>query len=137
MAIKKGSYWFGYARQVVQGFSQVSDSSVSEASFWVAPFACKIVKAGVIFDTAVTGTATNNFGLRFKNKGAAGSGTAVIATLTFASGTDGGALDYTDFGACSNNILQEGDTVSFEKFVNGDGLTQPALTAVIEFVRHR
>src|SRR3990167_7945278 len=99
MATNKGQFWYGLARSVTQGYGALTATNTAEYGFWAAPFACKIVRIGVIFDSAVTGAASNNFGLRMKNKGSAGSGTTVMATTTFASGTDGAAYDYVNLGA--------------------------------------
>jgi len=138
MAVKnKGRFWYGFARTTTQGFSALTATNKDEYAFWAAPFACKIVRCGVIFDDDVTGAATDNFGLRFKNKGPDGSGTAVIVTKTFSSGVDASQFDFIDFGSVSNNKLNAGDTLTFEKFENNSGANMPGVVAYIEYVKHR
>jgi hypothetical protein len=122
---------------IAERFASLGAGSVGEFAFFRAPYKCRVLRAGVVTDAAVTGAATNNFGLRFKNKGSAGAGTGVIATLTFASGTDATAYDDKSLGAVAEaqEVLSEGDTASFEKFENGTGMSQPALVAYLEIER--
>jgi len=133
--VNKGQYWYGLAKTYQQGYAAINNGSTGKLSHFVAPWACKIVKCSVCVDSAITGAVTNNCILRFGNAGPSGSGTSIIATKTFASGTDATAFDETDLGAVSNNLLNEGDVVYFEKAENGSGLTMPALLAKIDVIR--
>jgi len=133
----KGKYWFGKAMTVSLGFSALTATNNEEYSFWVAPFPIKVVKCSVIFDDAVTGAATNNFGVRFKNKGAAGSGTSVMVTKTFDNAINASQFDEVDLGAVSYAEFNEGDTITFEKFENNSGANMPGVTAVIQYIRVR
>ena len=93
------------------------------------------MKVAVITDTAITGADSNYYTLGFKNKGAAGSGTAVIASKDFTAGIDTTAYDEYSLGALSNNKLNEGDVVTFYKAATNSGANMPALTAIIFYVR--
>jgi len=133
--VNKGKQWYGYARVAVQGYSAVSAGSSAEYGFFAAPFKCKIIKCSIIPDSTITGANTNNCVLSFVNKGSSGTGTSTIASKTFSSGVNASEYDETDLGAVSNNLLNEGDVVTFKKSENGTGMTMPALTAKIEYVR--
>ena len=133
----KGKHFYGYARVNSVGIAIVALGSATELPVFSAPFRCRIKRCAIIPASAITGAATHNFGVRYKNKGSGGSGTGVIATKTFSNGINASAFDDTDLGAITttNNLLSEKDTVTFEKFENGSGLEMPALTAVVEYVR--
>jgi len=133
--VNKGQYWYGLSRTFQQGYATIAAGSTGKLSHFVAPWACKIVKCSISVDSAITGAATNNQILRFGNAGPSGSGTSIIATKTFGSGTDATAFDENDLGAVSNNLLNEGDVVYFEKAENGSGAIMPALLAKIDIVR--
>lgn len=108
-------------------------TNLVETPAFVAPFPCTIQSISIVPQAAITGAATDNFGVRCKNKGAAGSGTDVIATKTFALGTDGAAFDSVSLGTVSNKELATGDVVSFEKFENGNGMNMPAVLVSIVY----
>lgn len=131
----KGKYFYGHARVVPVGVATLALGTSDEVAVFNAPFKCRIKKVGVVFNTAVTGAATNNFGVRYKNKGSGGTGTSVIATKTFSSGVNAAQFDFVNLGNPSNNDLQENDTVTFEKFETGSGLEMPDCLAVIEYVK--
>jgi len=132
---KKGKYFYGIARTAVVGVSAVSSGTETEVPIWAAPCRCKVMRVGIIPKSAITGADTNYMTLSFKNKGSDGTGTAVIASKAFTNGVNGAAFDYVTFGAVSNNLLNEGDVVSFAKAESGSGMNMPDLVAVIEYVR--
>ena len=111
----------------------VALGNVEEWAAFVAPVNCKIVKVGIMTDDPITGADTDYYTLGFKNKGAAGVGTDMIASKAFTAGVDATAFDFVDFGAVSNARLNEGDTVTFEKAETGNGMATPALLAFIQY----
>ncbi len=137
MTANKGKHFYGYARVNAVGIAAVALGSVTELPVFSAPFRCRIKKLSILPSSAITGAATNNFGVRYKNKGSGGTGTSVIATKTFSSGINGSANDDVSLGAITDAyaLLNQNDVVTFEKFENGSGLAMPALTAIIEYVR--
>jgi len=135
MVAHKGDYWYGYARVATVGFDSIAAGTTGEYAVFAAPCKCKIVKVSIIPDSNITGDDTNNFGIRLKNKGSGGSGTGVIATKTFTSGVNATAYVEFDLGQVDNNLLNQGDVVTFEKFENGSGMTMPSLLVKIEYVR--
>lgn len=136
MVIYRGEYFYGYARTVSVGVDAVGKGDDAEVAIWAAPCRCKIKKVSVIVNTAITGANTDYFTLGAKNKGAAGAGTSIIASKAFTLNVNAGQFDRTDLGACSNNLLNEGDTVTFYKTEAAGGMAMPALAVQIEYVRY-
>lgn len=130
-----GKYWYGKARIIEVGVSAVSGSTTAEVPVFAAPWKCKIVKASFIPKTAITGAQTNNMTLGFKNKGADGNGTDVIASRTFDNGVDSADFIDYDLGVLAYNELVAGAVVSFYKAVAGTGMNMPDLVAKLEVER--
>lgn len=77
---------------------------------------------------AITGAATNNRTVALVNKGAAGSGSTSIASLTFASGTNASAnveTAVTLSGTAANLNVAAGDVLQWQSTANGTGLADP------------
>lgn len=104
-----------------------------EWAVFVAPENCKILAVGVMTDDAITGANTDYFTLGFKNKGAAGAGTDMIASRAYTLAVDAIAFDFEDFGVITNGRLDKGDTVTFEKVETASGMATPALAAIIHY----
>lgn len=93
-----------------------------------APFDCTVTAVQYIPESAITGAATNNRTLSLVNKGAAGSGTTSVATLSFGSGTDAAAYDekaLTLSGTAANLDLAAGDTLQWRSIHVGTGIADP------------
>lgn len=104
---------------------------VGEFPVFCAPVACVITKVGIVPSAAIVGADVNSMSLQFKNKGAGGAGTDIIAKVDFLAGEDAAAFDFKDFGTVANAVLAALDTVSWEKTEIGNGLTSPYQIAVI------
>lgn len=97
----------------------------------------KITAAGFIPETKLTGAATNNLTLQFRNKGLLGTGTDGITDIkTYASGTD--AEDFVEdalvlSSTAADLLVADGEVVALNKVENGTGLELPAGVAVIRF----
>ena len=102
-----------------------------EFPVFCAPVACVITKVGIVPSAAITGADTNYMTLQFKNKGADGTGTDIIAKVDFTLGVDVAAFDFKDFGDVSNAVLAALDTVSWEKVETGEGMLSPYQIAII------
>ena len=77
---------------------------------------------------AITGAATNNRTLSLVNKGAAGSGSTSIASLTFNNGTNASANVETAItlsGTASNLNVSAGDVLQWQSVHNGTGIADP------------
>lgn len=102
----------------------VADDSVIAQS----PFAGTVTAVQYVPEAAITGAATNNRAVSLVNKGQAGSGTTVVATLTFASGVNATAnneVALTLSATPADLVLAEGDTLQWRSIVNGTGLADP------------
>lgn len=103
-----------------------------------APFAGTITRVGYIPITAVTGADTNSRTLTVTNRGQAGSGTTVAATLALTNGVNAAAKDekaVTLSGTAANLVVAEGDVITFESTHVGTGIADPGGRVVIEFAR--
>lgn len=78
---------------------------------------------------AVAGDNANNFALAVQNKGAAGAGTtAVTATKTYATGTNGVAHDAEELTLTAteaDRVVSAGEVLALVRTTNGTGLAQP------------
>lgn len=93
-----------------------------------APFAG--VVTGVTFtpEAAMTGNTTNGRTMTLVNKGAAGVGTTVIATLGFITGVDGVAFDEKAFTlsvVANATTVAAGDILAVVEVTPGTGIANP------------
>jgi hypothetical protein len=112
----------------------VSDDSVIAQS----PFAGTVTAVQYVPEAAITGAATNNRTVSLVNKGAAGSGSTVVATLTFASGTNATAnneVALTLSSTAADLVVAEGDTLQWRSIANGTGLADPGGVAKVSVSR--
>jgi hypothetical protein len=112
----------------------VSDDSVIAQS----PFAGTVSAVQYVPEAAITGAATNNRTVSLVNKGAAGSGSTVVATLTFASGTNATAnneVSLTLSSTAADLVVAEGDTLQWRSIANGTGLADPGGVAKVSVSR--
>lgn len=93
-----------------------------------APFACTVTAVEYVPEAAITGAATNNRTISLINKGQAGSGTAVVASLNFASGVNAAAADekaVTLSVTPADLVLAAGDTLLWRSLHILTGITDP------------
>jgi hypothetical protein len=115
----------------------IAQGTSDEIPVFKAPIDCEVTELGMIPEDAITGAATNNFTLGFKNKGNDGTGTDVIRLKVFSAGVNASAFEYNSFGTpldATYKFLSEGDTVSFYKSEAGTGMAMPRLVAVLEYI---
>ena len=87
----------------------------------------------------ITGAATNNRTVNLVNKGAAGAGTTVIATLNFASGVNATAdiaKVITLSGTAANKAVVAGDVLQWQSVHVGTGIADPGGLAVVQISRY-
>jgi len=88
---------------------------------------------------AITGANTNSRTLTVTNRGAAGSGTTVVATLALTSGVNAAAdaeKAVTLSGTAANLNVTQGDVITFEStHVGSSGLADPGGLVIVEFTR--
>ncbi len=90
-----------------------------------APFAGSVAKVEYVPEAAITGAATNNRTLSLINKGQAGSGTTVVASLNFGNGTNATAnneVTLTLSATASDLAVAEGDTLVWRSLHIGTGI---------------
>lgn len=85
-----------------------------------------------------TGAATNYRSFQVRNKGAAGSGTTVVAQLDGIGGVNLAAFDesaITLSGTAANLVVNDGDVLSSYSLHVGTGLADPGGRLIIEYSR--
>lgn len=103
-----------------------------------APFAGTVTEASYTPDAAITGVATNNRTLNLVNKGQDGTGTTVVATITYANGTNTAADDeqqLTLSGTAANLVVAQGDIIALQSVHNGTGIADPGGLAQVSITR--
>lgn len=99
------------------------------APAFVAPFDCTVTAVEFIGKTTLTGAATNYRSHSLVNKGQAGSGTTVVATLAYDStGVVATALvpkSLTLSATAANLVLEEGDVLQWKSDHTASGATDP------------
>lgn len=103
-----------------------------------APAATTVTAVEYVPEAAITGAATNNRTVSLVNKGQAGSGSTVVATLTFGSGTNATAnneVALTLSATAADLVLAAGDTLLWRSVANGTGLADPGGVAKVTLVR--
>jgi hypothetical protein len=103
-----------------------------------APFAATVTKATYVPAAAITGANTNNRALTVTNRGQDGSGTTVVATITFASGTNAvkdDALAITLSGTPANLVVASGDVLTVDSVHAGTGIAEPGGDVAVDLTR--
>lgn len=93
-----------------------------------APFAGTVTAVTYIPQAAITGANTNTRTLNLINKGQAGSGTTVVATVALTSGVNPAADDefaLTLSGTAANLVVAEGDVLALQSVHASSGLADP------------
>lgn len=93
-----------------------------------------VTAATLTFNAAVTGVATNNRVFTVQNKGQDGTGTAAVATATFAAGTNAAANDEFALTLGTTGVA-ENDVLALVETVNGTGMTHPGGRVQVEIAR--
>lgn len=102
----------------------VDDSTV----FGEVSFAGTVTSVTYTPEAAITGAATNHRAIRLRNRGAAGTGTTVIAELAFDAGVNAAAFDEVTIpltATVANRAIAEGDILEVFSDSIGTGLADP------------
>jgi hypothetical protein len=94
----------------------------------VVPEDGTVTSVTYIPDATITGAATNNRTLSLVNKGAAGAGSTVVATLNFASGINATAFDeraITLSVTAADLVVAEGDVLALFSDAVLTGIADP------------
>lgn len=115
--------------QPVTGYfpGHATAATAKEAAIGRAPFSAQVTAVEFVASAAIAGQITNNFTLNVRNRGPAGVGANIIATLNFTNGVNAVAQAPTSItlGAGANLVLAEGDVITVEKAIVGTGLACP------------
>lgn len=106
---------------------QATAGTADEFSGMVAPFDLKITGVKWIPAAAVVADPVNNFTLNLRNRGAAGAGTALPASRSYAA-TNSTAFvgeTMTLSGAAADLLVAAGDVLTVSKVNGGTGLAMP------------
>jgi hypothetical protein len=93
-----------------------------------APYDGTVTYVGYVPVAAITGANTNTRQVQLVNKGQAGSGNTVIATLSFVSGTNAAASDEVSVplsGTANATTIASGDVLQWQSNAVGTGLADP------------
>lgn len=93
-----------------------------------APFRCTVTGIAFIPSANIVGAAGNYFTVNVRNRGAAGAGAAIPATLAYLNGTNSNAQiaqALTLSGTAADLVFAEGDVITAEKAITGAGLACP------------
>lgn len=110
-----------------------ADQTVGEA-----PFAGTVTSVSFTPEAAITGDTTNSRTLTLVNKGAAGAGTTVVATLAFTTGVNGVAFDERAFTlsvVAGATTVVAGDVLAVVSTHVASGLADPGGLVQVEITR--
>lgn len=105
-----------------------------------APFDCKITSVTYTPEAASTGDNTNYRTYTLVNKGSAGSGTTVIATLALTTGVNLVAFDEkaaTLSATASDLLVTAGDVLAWVSTHTASGLVDPGGTVKVKGTREQ
>lgn len=106
----------------------IAAGSDLNAVFHVAARTSTVTGVTFVPNATITGAATNNRTLSLVNLGQAGSGTTVVATLAFGSGSNatGGVPKTITLSATpANLVLASGDVLQWQSTHIGTGIADP------------
>lgn len=104
----------------------------------VAPFDGTVSAVTYIPLTTITGAATNNRSLSLVNKGQAGAGTTVVATLAFGNGVNAAANAATAITlstVAGATTVAAGDVLQWQSTHVGTGIADPGGLVNVSFSR--
>ncbi len=104
---------------------QATAGTAGEWALGVVPFRARVTSVTFAPEAAVTGAATNHFRLDVRNR-EDGAGSDDVAALAFDDGVDAAAWAATDIPLTDDVDVDEGDVLTVEKIVVGNGLAMPA-----------
>lgn len=111
----------------------------NERNVCVVPFAGTVSAVSYVPDTVLTGANTDSRTLSLVNKGAAGSGTTVVATKAFTSGVNAPADRSTALtlsATAADLVVAAGDVLAFQStHVGSTGLADPGGLIHVEITR--
>lgn len=120
-------------RLIAQIAAGTADVNITEA-----PFAGTLESAALIADSTITGATATKRTFTIENRGQAGAGTTVMATLDLVTGTNAAGDDETAFvlsATAADLVVAEGDVIAVKEAVTSTGTANPG--GLIELVFSR
>lgn len=107
----------------------------AEQVAFVAPFNCVITAVRWIPSAAITANGTNYTTVSVRNRGAAGTGSALPASRSYATGNSSAWVgeNMTLSGTASDLSLSAGDVVTVQMIHSGTGIQLPAGSVRISY----
>lgn len=113
-----------------QSAAATSDQIVARA-----PHAGTVTKVALVSEAAVTGATATKRTFTLVNKGQAGAGSTVLATLDLITGTNLAAFDETAFTLGSALAVAEGDILALVEAVTSTGTAHSGGQVIVEITR--
>jgi hypothetical protein len=123
----------GDVYQVALPFAGAAGGTPLEVSAFVAPANMSVSGMKWLPAAAITANASNYFTLSLRNRGAAGSGTALPVSRSYAATNSVAWVNETGTlsGTATDLLLTAGDSITLQKVETGTGLTCPAGLVVV------
>ncbi len=116
-------------RTIVEGdYSAAATAATREDTLGAAPFPATVTSVLFTPQAAITGVNTNTRRVEVRNKGQAGAGVVVVASLQFDSGVNGVADDEKVLTLSGTPTIAEGDVLAVNTVAVGTGLADPGGT---------
>lgn len=125
----------GTLRHTAHVPSQATAGTTDVWTVWLVPYDCEVTAVKFIPDAAITADGTNFSVYTVTNESTDGTGTADVATRTWAATNSVAQVaDSLTLGTDSGDTtLTAGDVVSVVKSIGGTGLTIPDGLLVIDY----
>lgn len=122
----------GHTEEV--SFPDLAVNTTGDSIVFVAPFNCRVEKVLLFPEAAVTGQATNNFVLGLIDRGVGGGGTTVLASTTFAAGTNLTATASNGFFfPTAPRVAAKGTVYELVRTQNNSGPASPRILVLTEY----
>lgn len=105
--------------------ASAATAATAETVIGRAPHKAKVAGAYFVPTSNMSGAATNNRQVSVVNRGAAGSGSTALATITYTGSINGTALVASTLTNGADVAVASGDIVTVQSLVNGSGLPAP------------
>jgi hypothetical protein len=125
-------------RKLTTTLPALTAGTAGDQTLGEAPYAGTVSDVSFTPEAAITGDNTNKRTFTLVNKGQAGAGSTVIATLDFVTGVNGVAFDEKQFtlsGTAANLVVASGDILAVVEAVAGTGLANPGGLVQVEITR--
>lgn len=127
-----------FVRDIATIVPNVAAGSTDTSTIGKAPFAGTVTAVTFVPDAGMTGNDTNYRTVNIINKGDDGSGTTVVATLAFTSGTNATAFNETTItltGTAADLVVEAGDVLAWNSVHTASGIVDPGGLVTVSISR--